>query len=328
MDVVGQQVCKWGPVLIRYLPQIIKVGHDIYALWCSIRNNKKQNDTVLKAMQLLNQHQDDIDKLLQDPQQKRALLEGLTILMNRINENNQGQTNFRRDVPPFSFPSPKGATNDDAYYKKSGYSGSTFQDDGACNSKSGYSSSTFQDDGACYSKSGYSSSTFQDDSACYSKSGYNGNSAQSMTFEEQIEYTIALSQREAENHGASYVEERWREVVEAEDEMLAMALQESEIYEASQRCADHYSNAARGHGCCSDGMKLKDCEEDECSKWKCGNEDWRKGEKEPWEDECGKCKCDEDCRKGEKEDKEKHSALLQEEEDLMVQMAMRISLES
>lgn len=75
-------------------------------------------------------------------------------------------------------------------------------------------------------------------------------------------------------------------------------------------------------------MKLKDCEEDECSKWKCGNEDWRKGEKEPWEDECGKCKCDEDCRKGEKEDKEKHSALLQEEEDLMVQMAMRISLES
>lgn len=99
----------------------------------------------------------------------------------------------------------------------------------------------------CYSKSGYNTDS------C-SKNGCNGDSAESMTFEKQIEYALLLSQQEAESHGQLYVEQRWREVLEAEDEMFAMALQESEIYSASYRCAQQYSMDAKG--CSPDEMKV------------------------------------------------------------------------
>lgn len=61
-----------------------------------------------------------------------------------------------------------------------------------------------------------------------------------LSYEQQIEYAIFLSQQQAQNQGASYVEASWREVEEAEDESLARALQDWEIYEASRLCFKRY----------------------------------------------------------------------------------------
>lgn len=78
----------WTGVILRHLPEIIKLGHELYSLFCSIRGKHNDKQAVVKSMKLLNRHQDDIDRVLQDPQQKQELLNGLTILMRRINESN------------------------------------------------------------------------------------------------------------------------------------------------------------------------------------------------------------------------------------------------
>ena len=63
-----------------------------------------------------------------------------------------------------------------------------------------------------------------------------------MSYDQQIQYAIFLSQQQAENQGADYVASTWHEVEEAEDLSLAMALQNSEFYEASRLCALRQQN--------------------------------------------------------------------------------------
>lgn len=81
-----------------------------------------------------------------------------------------------------------------------------------------------------------------DDSCCGASGGGGGGGCDgiSLSYEQQIEYAIFLSQQQAENQGEAYVETRWREVEEAEDERLARALQDSEIYEASRVCSERH----------------------------------------------------------------------------------------
>ncbi|KAK4317538.1 hypothetical protein Pmani_011382 [Petrolisthes manimaculis] len=80
--------------LLRNLPLIIQAGAGLYKLWVGVQGTKEENNKVIQAMTLLRSHQDDIDRLLEDPEQQRVLMEGYSILLRRIQERQSEQRNY------------------------------------------------------------------------------------------------------------------------------------------------------------------------------------------------------------------------------------------
>ncbi|KAG0701432.1 RING finger protein 223 [Chionoecetes opilio] len=61
-----------------------------------------------------------------------------------------------------------------------------------------------------------------------------------LSYEQQVEYAILLSRQQTQEKGQDNVAANWREVDETQDKSLALALQDSEMFEASRLCALRY----------------------------------------------------------------------------------------
>ncbi|XP_045105853.1 uncharacterized protein LOC123501221 isoform X1 [Portunus trituberculatus] len=270
---------NWTSVILRYLPEIVKIGQELYSLYCSMRGTQQDKNTVLKSMKLLNKYQDDIDRLLQNPEEKKDLMNGLTVLMRRINENN-GNGNSSAGPPGASGCNTTSFADEDcggSFSSKSSFKGARWMECDVC--RGDYNTTnkrplifhcghTFcwpcverlacrglikcPTCRSCETRSlpsiptntvlismledlasqgeGKSSYSSDDKGRCDS------DSTNSMSYEHQIQFAIFLSKQEAEAQGKTLVEERWQEVVES-DRMLAIALQESLVYDASLQCA-------------------------------------------------------------------------------------------
>ncbi|XP_063888137.1 uncharacterized protein LOC135115370 [Scylla paramamosain] len=129
---VAMMAISWTSVILRSLPEIIKAGHELYSLWCSIRGEHQGNEAVVKSMKLLNRYQDDIGRLLQDPQQKRDLLEGLTILMNRINESNDNNNTGSPRASGRNTTSSGGGDSGASFPSKSSFKGARWMECDVC----------------------------------------------------------------------------------------------------------------------------------------------------------------------------------------------------
>ncbi|XP_071517401.1 uncharacterized protein [Panulirus ornatus] len=69
MSGLGALAVSWGPAFLKAMPHIIRVINGLSYLWSEIRKTKKEDDTVLK-----------------DPERRKLVMEGLVILMTKINK--------------------------------------------------------------------------------------------------------------------------------------------------------------------------------------------------------------------------------------------------
>ncbi|KAK8723824.1 hypothetical protein OTU49_011561 [Cherax quadricarinatus] len=101
MSMWASLAVKYGPAILQCLPTIVNVTQGLISLWSQVKKTKEDNETVLKAMKLVKRYEDDIDKLIQDPERRQQLLEGLTILMTKIQKTESSQATYEPDTKSY-----------------------------------------------------------------------------------------------------------------------------------------------------------------------------------------------------------------------------------
>ncbi|XP_050710262.1 uncharacterized protein LOC126995008 isoform X2 [Eriocheir sinensis] len=103
-NMAAQLLAQWGPTIVKNLPTILLAADGMYKIYRTVSDSNEEKKTVHEAMKLIEEKQGDIDRLMEDNKKMKSVLEGLTLLMDRLNQHyeNQGRHHF----PPSNTMAP------------------------------------------------------------------------------------------------------------------------------------------------------------------------------------------------------------------------------
>lgn len=216
MSGLGALAISWGPALLKAMPHIIRVINGLSYLWSEVMKTKKEDDTVLKSLELLKTHQDDIDRFIEDPERRKLVMEGLVILMTKIQKLDRHESDKQ---------------DKSGYHKEDDFSCSKWE-------------SKLPPSSCC--RNGRSEMLAS--SCC--KKGENEflTSSVTLSYEEQIEYAILLSRQDMflkkEESAACSLSERERQTFWSENSHENQYFSESQpFYEnSSATCPDCHTD--------------------------------------------------------------------------------------